>query len=75
MKLFRKRNKSTMVSENQLLVRMTGVIERLHQRIAAYLGRKTGYWDRKSKIIALAIFCLLFGGISLFILINAIHHL
>jgi len=51
-----------------------GSVERFQRRLAAYLERKTAYWDRRSKLIALFLFCLLFGGLSLWLLARAFSH-
>ena len=43
------------------------------QRLAAdWLSRKTAYWNKTSKIIALLSFCLVFGGISLWLILKTI---
>ena len=42
-------------------------------RLANYLNRKTQYWNKTSKITALVLFCLVFGGLSLYLLIKAIY--
>ena len=41
-------------------------------RLAGTLNRKTEYWNRSSKLIALLVFCLLFGGMSLYLFLKAI---
>jgi len=41
------------------------------RRMAAYLDRKTLYWNRGSKLIALVLFCLLFGSVCLWLLMRA----
>ena len=42
------------------------------RKLADYLGRKTAYWDKASKLIALLLFCLVFGGISLWLILKTI---
>ena len=42
------------------------------RRIAAYLERKTRYWNKPSKLIALIFFGAAFGGFSLYLLLKAI---
>ena len=42
------------------------------RKIAAYLERKTQYWNRLSKLIALILFGAAFGGFSLYLLLKAI---
>lgn len=48
----------------------SGIIRRQTQ-IAGYLNRKTQHWNWASKIILLLLICLLFGGVSLWLLIRA----
>ncbi len=47
-------------------------IEQLQRRAADYLARKTQYWNKGSWIIALAIFCLLFGGCCFWLILKAV---
>lgn len=42
------------------------------RRFAGYLERKTRYWDRSSKLVALILLCILFGGPSLYLLLQAL---
>lgn len=42
------------------------------RRFARYLERKTRYWDQASKLLALILLCLLFGGPSLYLLLQAL---
>jgi hypothetical protein len=74
MRLFRRKKLGAATAENALLVRISGWVGGYQRRLADYLGRKTQYWDRRSKLIALALFCLLFGGICLLLFIKAIIH-
>jgi hypothetical protein len=46
-----------------------GVEDRM-RRMAAYLDRKTLYWNRGSKLLALVLFCLVFGSLCLWLLIR-----
>lgn len=72
MKLFKRRQRPISPRAAELAERWTGTIL-LHQRMLAdWLGRKTAYWDKASKIIALCLFCLLFGGISLWLILKTI---
>ncbi|WP_426672015.1 hypothetical protein ACPPVU_12350 [Mucilaginibacter sp. McL0603] len=73
MSLFRKRKTGNRV-ESAFSVQLRWSVERKQRKAAAYLSRKTQYWNRSSKIIALALFCLLFGGCCLLLLLNAIIH-
>lgn len=55
-----------------LAIRIAGSIIRRQTRIAGYLNRKTQHWNRASKIIALLLFMLLFGGMCLYFIIKSI---
>ena len=62
--------------EKDLLVerlanRLAMAIVRRQLKIAGWLERKTQYWNRSSKLIALVVFCLLFGGFCLWLLVGA----
>jgi len=72
MRLFKKRP-ATVRYERPFVAQLRSTIDARQRQFAAYLGRKTQYWDRASKIIALAIFCLFFGGLSLLLIIKAIR--
>ncbi len=74
MRLFRKRKAGSAIDE-QAWMRASLLIAEKQRKGADYLSRKTQYWNRNSKIIALVIFCLLFGGACLLLLIKAIIHL
>ncbi|QEM03079.1 hypothetical protein DIU31_005930 [Mucilaginibacter rubeus] len=73
MKLLKKR-KTGSAADNQALLRVRLMLTAKQRKVADYLDRKTLYWNRNSKIIALVIFCLLFGGACLLLLIKAIIH-
>ncbi|MBS1502582.1 MAG: hypothetical protein JST32_11000 [Bacteroidetes bacterium] len=73
MGLFRKR-KVRDNGPNELLVRVREFMEPQQRKFADYLGRKTQYWNRGSKVTALTLFILLFGGGCLLLLIRAIIH-
>jgi hypothetical protein len=47
----------------------------IHQQtqLANYLNRKTEYWSKASKLIALFLFCLLFGSGCLYLIIKAFY--
>jgi hypothetical protein len=51
--------------------RVAGMIIRRQRQVAQWLERKTQHWNRASKLIALYLFCLLFGGLSLWLLMKA----
>lgn len=70
MKLFKKSKRKSTV-RLRAAEQLAAYGERWQRRTADYLGRKTAYWSRASKIIALALFCLVFGGASLYLLIKA----
>jgi hypothetical protein len=73
MRLFRKRRTGSR-NENAFAVNVRRFTERRQRKAADWLGRKTLYWNRSSKIIALTLFCLLFGGLCLLLLLKAIIH-
>ena len=56
------------------LVRCRFRLEKRQRQAAAYLSRKTAYWNRSSWIIALALFILLFGSFCLLLCIKAFIH-
>jgi hypothetical protein len=47
-----------------------GIIRR-QTRIADALNRKTQHWNRASKLIALFLFCLAFGGLCIYFIIKS----
>jgi len=55
-----------------LAERIAGRIIRTQTRLADALNRKTQHWNRASKLIALSLFCLLFGGLCLYFIIKSI---
>lgn len=57
--------------ENGVVVRVMERIRQLQRHIADTLARRTAYWDRRSKVIAMAVFCLLFGGMCLWLMVRA----
>jgi hypothetical protein len=72
MSLFKKRPAAAL-DERPFVAQLRSAIDARQRQFAAYLGRKTQYWDRASKIIALALFCLFFGGLSLLLILKAIR--
>lgn len=72
MKLFRK-NKRTLIDQNALS-KLGIALDLRQKKLANYLGRRTQYWNRSAKITALAIFCLLFGGACLVLILHAVIH-
>lgn len=73
MKLFTKRKTGNRIT-NRVSLQFQRFAEQNQRNAANYLSRKTQYWNRSSKIIALVLFCLLFGGGCLLLLIKAIIH-
>jgi hypothetical protein len=75
MNLFRKKriNNNSALNNNAIADRLAKAIINRQSRIAAYLDRKTQYWNGTSKLIALILICLLFGGFSLYMLISALN--
>jgi len=75
MRLFkRKKASAAKHRENALATQVAGYIHRRQTQVSGYLNRKTQYWNHASKLTALFLFCLLFGGFCLFTLIKAIIH-
>ena len=73
MRLFKKTSKSS-VKPAEGLMQLRFGIDKRQQKIAYWVARRTQYWNRSSKITALVLFCLLFGGCCLLLLIKAIIH-
>lgn len=74
MGLFRKRRHQPLTDRQERLAgKVASAIVRRQMRVAGYLNRKTQYWNNSSKIIALVLFCLVFGGMSLYLLMKAIY--
>jgi hypothetical protein len=55
-----------------LASRIAGNIIRRQTQFASYLNRKTQHWNRASKLTALGLFVLLFGGLSIYLIIKSI---
>ncbi|HTD98375.1 MAG TPA: hypothetical protein VK668_03780 [Mucilaginibacter sp.] len=49
-------------------------VEKRLRKVSGWLERKTAYWDRRSKLLALFLFCLVLGGLSLWLLMRAFSH-
>lgn len=60
------------ISTDALAHRIAGRIILLQTRTADYLNHKTQYWNRVSKLVALFLFCLLFGSICLYLIMKSI---
>jgi hypothetical protein len=58
-------------SDTRFWSAVKGGVESRLRRIAAYLDRKTLYWNRGSKLIALVLFCLVFGSMCLWLVMRA----
>jgi hypothetical protein len=46
----------------------------VQKRLAEGLNRRTAYWNKSSKLVALAVFCLVFGGVCLWLLVKVFIH-
>jgi hypothetical protein len=55
-----------------LAERIAGRIIGTQTRIAAVLNQRTQHWNRASKLIALLLFCLVFGGLCFYLIIKSI---
>jgi len=53
--------------------RIANRVIRRKARLADYLNRKTQYWNRSSKLVALFLFCLVFGSLCLYLIIKAFY--
>jgi hypothetical protein len=74
MSLFAKKNRNAVVGNAAAIVGKAGDhLNRQQLKFAAYLNSKTAGLSGKSKIIFLVLLCMLFGGTSLYFLINAFH--
>jgi hypothetical protein len=69
----RNRNKALTIRQERLAERIALGIVHKQTRIANYLNAKTQHWNRASKIIALTLFSLALGGVSLYLLIKACY--
>jgi hypothetical protein len=65
------KNKPLTAGQEKFAAQMGIAIIHRQTQMATYLNRKTQYWNRASKITALVIFCLVFGGISIYLLLKA----
>jgi hypothetical protein len=74
MRLFRKKKGVAAHRESPLMIRIAGIIHHRQLLVSGYLNSKTQYWNRASKLTALLLFCLLFGGSCLLLLLKAIIH-
>jgi hypothetical protein len=71
MKWLKRKQAAISPRADALAVKIAGRIIRKQTRIAGYLNRKTQYWNKASKTTALCLFCLLFGGISLYFILKS----
>ena len=60
------------ITSDALARRIADQIIRSQTRIACQLNRKTQHWNRASKLMALALFVLVFGGLSIYLIIKSI---
>jgi hypothetical protein len=56
------------------LAQFKASMEMRQRQFAGYLGRKTQYWNRASKLTALLLFVAVFGGCCLLLILKAIIH-
>jgi hypothetical protein len=73
MNLFRN-NKTSERAAGRFSDQVRLAIAQNQRKAATWLSRKTQYWNRSSKIIALVLFCIVFGGCCLFLLLKAFIH-
>jgi hypothetical protein len=75
MRLFgRRKTANVRQQENAFVNHVANAAQRYQAKVSGYLNRKTQYWNRASKLTAFILFCLLFGGCCLLLLIKAIVH-
>jgi len=67
------RSKARRARPNRVSGYIERSIERRQKQLALYLDRKTQHWNRASKLLLLLFICLLLGGASLWLLIEACH--
>lgn len=72
--LKRSKNKELTARQEALAGKVASALIRRQTQVAGYLNRKTQYWNRASKLIALALFCLIFGGLSLYLLLSNLFY-
>jgi hypothetical protein len=74
MSLFKRKNVRAVSPKGLALAeRVASRIIGKQTQIAKYLNRKTQYWNTTSKLLALLVFCLLFGGACLYLIIKSIY--
>ena len=73
MRLFRKKA-TVLCKDTSLFIRIAGAIHKRQLQVSGYLNRKTQYWNRAAKLTALFVFCLVFGGCCLLLVLKAIIH-
>jgi len=74
MRLFKRKKGVAAYKESPLFIRIARIIQKRQLQVSGYLNRKTQYWNRTSKLTALLVFCVLFGGCCLLLLLKAIIH-
>lgn len=62
------------VERLELAARFWNYLEQKQRRLADWLSRRTQHWNRSSWLVALFLFCLLFGSGCLLLVINAINY-
>ena len=55
-----------------LASRIADKIIRRQTQFANYFNRKTQHWNKASKLTALIVFVLLFGGLSIYLILKSI---
>ena len=74
MSLFGRKNRAVVAGNATVIIGKAGEnLNRQQLRLAGYLNGKTAGLSGKSKMVFLVLVCLLFGGLSLYFLINAFH--
>ncbi|SEN05844.1 hypothetical protein SAMN05192574_102323 [Mucilaginibacter gossypiicola] len=60
------------ITSDALARHIADQIIRIQTRLANVLNRKTQHWNKTSKLIALAAFMIVFGGLSIYLIIKSI---
>jgi hypothetical protein len=74
MRLFRKNKIAGHPRQDDLAGRIAGRIISVQERLASCLNSKTRHLSRRTKLLLLIVFCLLFAAVNLWLLIGSITH-
>lgn len=60
------------ITSDTLARHIADQIIRLQTRVANNLNHRTQHWNKASKLVALASFVMIFGGLSIYLIIKSI---